>query len=223
MDERLYQIQGEMLQLENLKRTLRDQEKTLDARAHYLGRQQTFPSSNIKGLKNSLMGNLPSFMQPGNVGGINEVTWPFYFNINMDLGTDPTISQNTYFRGSYQVDQEAAFIMSAISVTFNEDASGVSACRLAPLQVEFIDRQSTRRFNNAPMPLQMVGQNSRMSILPTPMFVYPNAFIDVVINGITSNEVDLIGSGSLQFSFFGNRVRTEDAGKVLSTIFAPNM
>ena len=221
-DDRINAIQAQINMTNNLIRTLRDREKTLIGKKAYLRQQPTIPADNVQTLRQSLLGNLPNFMMPGNVGGINQVTWPFYFDINMDLGDDPTISENTYFRGSFQVDQEAAFIMQSISVAFNTNSNGESACALAPLQVEFIDRQSSRRFNNAPMPLQMIGQNSKPTVLPVGMYFQPNAFVDVVINGITTEELDLIGSGSLQFSFFGNRIRTEDAGKVLSTIFMPN-
>lgn len=220
-DDRLNAVQSEINMLNNLKRVLRNQEHSLDARNRALRTPGTFPANNVQGLRKGLLGNLPNYMMPGNVGGINEVTWPFYFNSDIDLGANPTISENTYFRGSFQVDQEAAFLMMSVSVAFNTDEAGQSALALAPLQVEFIDRQSSRRFNNAPMPIQMIGQNSCPTIFPVPMYIQPNAFIDIAINGLTTVELDLIGSGSLQFSFFGNRIRTENAGKVLSTIFAP--
>jgi hypothetical protein len=42
----------------------------------------------------------------------------------------------------------------------------------------------------------------------------------VIANGIPVVGQDFTGSGVFQLSFFGYRVRTEDAGKVLSTIFS---
>lgn len=220
-DDRLNQIQAEMQRLTNIKRALREREKSIDARARFIGTAGTMPANNVKGLRNSLLGNLPNFMMPGNVGGINEVTWPFLFNTNINIGDDPSISSSAYTRASFQVDQEACFLIMAISVAFNTNAAGQSAVANAPLQVEIIDRQSSRRFNDKPMPIQMIGTDSCPSILPVPMYVPPNAFIDFVINGIPDTAQAFDGSGSFQLSFFGNRIRIEDAGKVLSTIFQP--
>lgn len=220
-DDRVWGIQQQIQHLTNVKRALREREKSLDARRRFLDSPQSFPANNVKALKNSLLGNLPSHMVPGNVGGINEVTWPFLFQINLDIGNNPTIIDSSITRGSFQVDQEAAFLLMSISRSHSTNAAGQSATALAPLQVEIIDRQSSRRFNNAPMPLQMIGQNSCPSIMPTPMYVMPNAFIDFVVSGIPAAAQDVTGSGQFQLSFYGYRIRTDDAGKVLSTIFAP--
>lgn len=220
-DERVNAVQAQINHLNNMKRALREREKNLNARAQYLKSPETFPANNVKSLQESLLGNLPSHMVPGNVGGINQVTWPFLFQINLDIGTNPDVVNSSFTRGSFQVDQEAAFLMMSISRAHNVDANGQSATILAPLQVEIIDRQSSRRFNNAPMPLQMIGQNSCPSIMPTPMYVQPNAFIDFVVSGIPASPVSYNGSGKFQLSFYGYRIRTDDAGKVLSTIFAP--
>ena len=220
-DERLYQIQAEINHLQNLKRQLRDREKSLKAREMYLNSPQTFPVNNVKNLKQTLGASLPSFMVPGNVGGINEVTWPFLFQANLDFGANPSLADNVFARSFYQVDQEAAFLIMGISRAHQTDAAGASATILAPIQIELIDRQSSRRFNSAPIPLQMIGQNSLPSIMPVPFYLQPNAAIDIVASGIpaAANPVDFSGSGEFQLSFFGYRIRTEDAGKVLSTIF----
>lgn len=221
-DERVYAIEQQINQLNNVKRSLREREKSLNARAMYLNNPQTFAANNVKGLRNSLLGNLPNHMMPGNVGGINEVTWPFYFQANLDFGTDPSFADNVSVRSFFQVDQEAALILTSISRAHSTDAAGASATINAPIEVEFIDRQSSRRFNDAAMPLQMIGFNSQPSILPTGLLLMPNAFLDIRATGIPSSAfpVDFTGSGAFQISFFGYRVRTEDAGKVLSTIFS---
>jgi len=218
-DDRLNNVQAQINHMNNLKRVLREQERSLDARKLYLDQPGVFQANTVKGLRNSLMGNLPNFMMPGNVGGINEVTWPFYFQANVDLGDDPTINENTYTRSFFQVDQEAAFLLMSIGRSHSTNAAGQSATFAAPLQVDLIDRQSSRRFSDKPIPLQMLGYDSLPSVMPTPMYVQPNAFIDVVVNGIPSTDQDFTGSGLFQLTFFGFRIRTEDAGKVLSTIF----
>jgi len=220
-DERVNQIQGEINRLNNVKRALREREASLDARKRYIEKPGSFANNNVKSLRGSLMQALPNFMMPGNVGGINEVTWPFYFQVNIDLGADPTIAANVIAKGFFQVDQEAAFLLQSVCRSHSTNAAGQSATINAPLQVELIDRQSSRRFSNDPIPLQMFGFDSLPSILPTPMYIQPNAFLDVVVTGIPETGQDFTGSGAFQLSFFGYRIRTDDAGKVLSTIFAP--
>lgn len=220
-DDRIYQIQAEINHLQNLKRVLRERERSLKAKEMHLNSPRTFPVNNVKNLKNSLLGALPNFMVPGNVGAINEVTWPFLFQANLDFGTDPSLADNVFARSFYQVDQEAAFLIMGISRAHSSDANNASATADAPIQIELIDRQSSRRFNNAPIPLQMIGNNSLPSILPVAFYMNPNAALDIVASGIppAANPVDFTGSGEFQLSFFGYRIRTEDAGAVLSTIF----
>ena len=224
-DDRIYAIQNQINHLNNVKRDLREREKSLNARAMYLNNPQSFPVNSVKNLRNSLLGNLPNHMMPGNVGGINEVTWPFFFEANVDFGDDPAIADNNFARSFFQVDQEAAFLIMSICRSHSTNAAGQSATINAPIQIELIDRQSSRRFSNAPIPLQMIGSDSCPSIFPTPMYMMPNAFLDIVASGIpaAANPVEFNGSGLFQLSFFGYRIRTEDAGKVLSTIFSSSV
>ena len=218
-DERSNEIDREINRLNNVKKALRMRERDLDARRRYLQSQPVPNGASIKTLRNGLLAALPNYMMPGNVGGLTQVTWPFLFNINIDIGTNPTVINQILARGSFQVDQESALLLQAVSIAFNTDAAGASACVNAPLQVEIIDRQSSRRFNSAPIPIQMLGQNSQPSILPTSMYEMPNAFIDIEVSGIPTVGQVFNGSGSMQFQFFGQRIRTDDAGAVLSTIF----
>ena len=186
-NERANAIQAEIQRLTDIKRSLRNREKSLKARQQYLsGRMsgmgswnQQFAANSVAQLRSSLNDALPQYMVPGNVGGINEVCWPFYFQANIDFGQDPSIASNVIERGFFQVDQEAGFILQSIGISHTTDAAGLSATVNAPIQIEFVDRQSSRRFNSAPTPIQMIGYNSNPSILPTPMYVQPNAFIDI--------------------------------------------
>lgn len=229
-NDRANAIQAEIQRLTDIKRSLRNREKSLKAREQYLSgmsaQQQMgdwnsqVPANSVKQLRSTLNSILPEYMVPGNVGGLTEVCWPFYFQTNIDLGQDPSIVSNNIVRGFFQVDQEAGFIMQSVGVSYGSDAAGLSACPNAPLKVEFIDRQSSRRFNSLPMPIQMIGYNSNPSVFPTGMYVQPNAFIDVEVSGIPDVAQTFQGSGLIQFSFFGLRIRTEDQGAVLSTIFA---
>lgn len=219
-DERVNQINAEIQTLTNLKRQLREQEKGLEARARVLGSQAQYKSKNVKELKTSLAGNLPDHLLPANVGALNEVAWPFFFQVNLDFGNDPSLSQSmTPAKGFFQVDQEASFLLMSVSASFSNNTMNESAIRYAPVQVELIDRQSSRRFNNAPIPLQMIGSNSNPMIFPTPMLIMPNAILDVQATGMQHTPNAYAGSGRFQLSFFGYRTRIENAQNVLSTVF----
>lgn len=218
-DDREYQIEAEINKLTNLKRDLRNREISIRAREQYLNQPQQFQANNLKQLKSDMGASLAPHMMPVNVGALNEVAWPFYFQASVDFGTDPSISTNNRKKGYFQVDQEAAFLMMSVSVMYGVDTNNLSACRKSPLQVEFIDRQSSRRFNSSPVPVQMIGDNSSPLIFPTPMLVMPNAFMDIEVSGINDTAQAKTGSGLIQFSFFGYRTRIENANKVLSTIF----
>lgn len=219
MDQRTQDIQNQINHLDNVKKALRQREKNLDVQNQYLSANPTINAGNVQVMRRSMQGVLPAYMMPGNVGGINEVCWPFYFQIEFDLGDDPTIIDSTFTKNFFQVDQEAALLLMSMSRAHNTSAGNLSATQNAPLQVEVIDRQSSRRFNSAPVPLQMIGFNSCPSVLPTPMYIPPNDFIDVQVSGIPATAQAFTGSGKFQLSFFGYRIRTEDTAKVLSTIF----
>jgi hypothetical protein len=169
-------------------------------------------------LKSSLAKIIPPHMMPGNVGGYNKVTWPFWNQVNFDFGTNPTWSSNTRSTQSYQVSQESAFLLMAIS---RKTYSYTTASELAPIQFEIRDRQSSRQLNDAPIPLQAIGKKSKPTILPTPMLIMPNAFIDVTITSWLPVGVSqaTTGTGKIQISFFGYRIRVEDADKILSSVF----
>lgn len=220
-DERLNQIQAEMQHLDNLKKQLRNREKSIKAREMVLANPSQFQYNAVKDLKQSLSDNLAPHMMPANVGALNEVAWPFFFQVNIDLGLNPNISDSLIRTNSFQIDQEACFLLMSISRSFGVDGSLDSATRRAPLSLDIIDRQSSRRFSSNPMPLQMIGTNSNPTILPTSMFVYPNAFLDFTIRGLPPATAPqaFVGSGLIQLSCFGYRTRIENAQKVLSTIF----
>jgi hypothetical protein len=172
----------------------------------------------IGGLQKILKDTIPPHMRPGNVGGYNKITWPFWYQVNFDFGTNPTWTSGVNQRQSFQVTQEAAWLMT--SITLKNNGYDLSSA-LAPLQIEIRDRQSSRQLNSAPIPLQMFGKNSLPSTMPTPMLFMPNAFIDIIATSWVPQGESMAstGDGEFQLSFFGYRVRVEDADKVLSTIF----
>lgn len=170
-------------------------------------------------LKDTLASILPSHLVPGNVGEYTQVTWPFWNQLDFDLGVNPSYTENTKQTQSFQNTQEAAFLLMAISRNhYGYD----NASALAPLQIEIRDRQSSRQFNDKPIPLQMIGRRSHPTALSTPLLIMPNAHLDVQVTSFmpSGNTMATVGKGKFQLAFFGYRIRVEDSGKVLSSIFA---
>jgi len=169
----------------------------------------------IRGLKKRLRHILPSYLIPSNVGGINEVSWPFYEQVDFDFGANPTVTPATRQTQSFQVSQEAALLLMGISRSYDAVTTAGNA---GPWLIDFRDRQSARQFNDKPVPIQVFGTKGNISPLPTPMLIMPNAFFEVTMSTYATSQV-LVGSSHHQFSFFGYRIRVEDADKVMSTIF----
>jgi hypothetical protein len=178
---------------------------------------QMSQGKNAQSLHNHLKKLLPEHMVPGNVGGLNRVQWPFFHVFDFDFGDDPTLQKpNSEILASFQVTQEAALLLMALSWSpYSNTASGLKG----PYNVEIRDRQSSRQFNEAPIPLQMFGRRSQPTILPTPMLIMPNAFLDATMRVWNTTPLTTVGSGKHQISVFGYRIRPKDAGKIMSLLF----
>lgn len=212
---------------QQIQETLNQLKQIKNATSNIKARQQALSSQPVATaggqLKNSLRSILPPHMMPKNVGHMNHVQWPFYYQVDFDLSTIsgfPNFTNAARFTEAFQVSQEAAFLVTGIS-RHAEDYD--DAGDLGPWQIEIRDRQSSRFFNNAPIPIQMIGVEGYATPLPTPFLVLPNAFVEVIMtnsldDGVTQNA-GANATGIHQFSFWGFRVRVEDAGKVLSSIF----
>lgn len=167
-------------------------------------------------LQKTLMKVLPSGLIPGNVGGYYDVAWPFTYTVEFNFGTDPTYGPNTKQNQSFQNTQEAAFIFTQISRKSNfQSTSG----ELAPLQVTIRDRQSTRQFNDRPIPLQILPKKSPYFTFEVPLIIMPNAIIEFEMTSWLAANQATVGESVHQIMLKGYRTRTEDIGKVLSTIY----
>lgn len=180
-------------------------------------------------LEDNLLAAVPSGLVPGNVGQLDDVCWPFDYTIVYDFGTNPaygpsvpnpqvlnTPATPTGGLGSFQVTQEAAFIMGSIS---RKCYSGTVSGELAPLQMVIRDRQSTRQFMDFSIPIQQIAKKTPPTILEVPLIFMPNAFVDVLISSWLPAAQPSLGSGVVEFTFSGYRTRTQDIGTVLSTVF----
>lgn len=221
IDPRENALDGDIQQLANRLKEQRRYERRLNqemgAVADALTSQAQVSNTSVSDLQTSMQQSLPAYMLPSNVGDINEVAWFFWEQMTFDFGTDPVWSPLTNQQQSFQVTQEAGFLITSISRTYN---SYTTAGALAPLQVSFRDRQSSRQFNDNPIPLQTIGIKGKPTILPTPYFLLPNAFFDGFMTSFQTNNPGqaTVGTSRHQLSFFGYRMRVEDAEKVLSTI-----
>lgn len=167
-------------------------------------------------LEQALLSKLPSGLVPSNVGNYYDVAWPFTYTVTFDFGTNPTYGPNTRQTQSFQNTQEAAFILSAIC---RNAESYTTSGEKSPLQLEIRDRQSTRQFNDRPIPLQAIPRNTPYQIYEIPLVLMPNAFVDLIMTSWQTANQATVGSGVHKVQLLGYRTRTGDIGKVLSTIF----
>lgn len=196
---------------------LRKDEKTLIMREKALASEFQVPLSNPQNLKSKMVHGLPAHLVPGNVGNLYDVTWPFWYVANFDFGENPTISTSLRQTKSFSVSQEAAFILLGISRASDEATTLGGA--YGPWQVNFQDRQSSRKLNDLPIPFQMLGSKANITPLPTGYLIMPNAFIDIEMSGSNVTPFVATGSAKHQLMFHGVRIRVEAADKILSTIY----
>jgi hypothetical protein len=213
-------LNHQISQLESVRETIRAQERSLNARARTLSTQ---PQVNKTNLRQSLGAYVPPHLMPGNVGPLNAVVWPFWFPVDFDYGADYTIKGGGMDLQvqNFQVTQEAAMLL--IAVTRQADTYD-TAGHLGPWSITVRDNQSSRQFNDQPIPIQMISRTGGLPTkLPTAMLLYPNAQIQIQMNSwipAGTNQAT-VGSSHMQFSFFGYRIRIEDTAKVMSSVFLP--
>lgn len=226
-------LELEAQEIEKVKQSITQVKNTISnlrKRRQALSSQPVFRQG--QGLHQAMATFLPQQLVPQNVGGLNTVAWQFQFTTDFDLKTtkpwidqvaatgNGAISSFTRQTQSFQVTQEAAFLMMGIMRHANDynDAGD-----LGPLTFEFRDAQSSRFFNNEPTPIQMFGQKGYMQYMAVPMILMPNAKFEITLGcnldeGVTQ-QVPADASGVHRCTMMGYRVRVADAEKVLSSIF----
>lgn len=192
-----------------------EERRNIRARERAFRRHNNNKESNMN-LAEYLNGTVPPKLRAGNVGNIDKVTWQFWYPLVFDFGINPTYSTSTKQVKAFQVSNEAAFLLMAIGRKAWDDTI---ASDLAPLQIELRDRQSSRQFNDRPIPLQMIGKKSRRTVLPTPMLIAPNAFLDATMTSFVQADMPTVGIGKHELYFFGYRIRGEDMNKMYASIF----
>lgn len=203
--------------LKNIRIKQRQYERSLKARENALYSMPVVGGSELTELEANLQKFVPASHMPGNIGPRDAVVWPFYEQINFDFGTDPVLSVNNRQEQFFEVTQEAAFMILGITrSSFANDRAG----GLGPYKITLRDAQSSRQLNDfRGIPFQALGTKSNPTILTTPYFLFPNARFIVEMSGFNTVEAQYDGQGIHQISFFGYRMRVDNAQAVLSTIF----
>jgi hypothetical protein len=201
-------------ELQEQRRQLRQKERNLSERSKFLRNQPLVADS--RDLRANIDKIIPKHLSPKNIGNYHEVMWPFWYNFEFDFGIDPTYTSLTRQVQSIQISQESAFLLTTISRA-HEDRS--SAGQNAPLQMTLRDNQSSRQFNDKPIPLQMIGTTGDLTHIETPLFIRPNASLSIEMTSWLPGDFATTGVGKHEIMIHGFRIRSEDASKVLASIF----
>lgn len=217
-DDQDNQLDADIAQLEEVRRSQRSYQRQQQARASsILSQTPQFAMPNVKALNDQIRKVLPNYMAPGNIGDIQKVSWPYFEVMTFDFGNNPLLSPATTQTQSFKVDQEAGFLILAVSWTYNSYNTGGA---LGPWLINFTDRQSSRQFMNAPIPVQSIGTRGQPLIFTTPQYVQPNAAIEgTMTTFVQGTGYNATGTSKHQFQFYGLRIRENDTENVLGTIF----
>ena len=168
--------------------------------------------------KENLMRSLPPQLRPGNIGQLNNVLWPFWFTFSI-----PELVAGSSSQAFMTISQEAPFILvSMTKAAFTKttgptvysyvDPKNYSAGKTDDLKFTMRDSQSSRIFHGLPMELDMIGDPSNPTVLPSPLYFLPSSTIELTYQ----NDNPTITYVPLM-TFFGYRVRVDNAN-MLSTV-----
>lgn len=214
-------LQTQISELLQQRAAIRAHEQDLKIREYALSQEPQIKNGggSAADLRSYLAKVLPAHLMPGNVGELSQIAWPFYFPVDIDFGVDPVLTSTSRVVSSFQVTQEASFLL--LNVQTNAEDQGVAGFG-GPYQIDIRDNQSSRQFNDQPIPVQMLGRFSLPASLPTPLMFQPNASVTLTMTTwLPAGEtLNTIGSGRFQIMMSGLRVRVDDSGQILSSIFA---
>ena len=198
---------------------LRNRNMAQKVRQQSLRNQGLVDAKSPQQFQQNLQNSVPSFMQPGNVGEINNVIWPFYFTF-----TAPELAPNTASTGFTTITQEASFILVSITkavfvktegptqYTYIDPNANTAIGDTDGLKFTLRDAQSSRVFQNIPQELDMIGHPEFPTALPSPLFFLPNSTIEITYQN-DNPSVTYVPFVTL----FGYRLRLNDPS-ILSTI-----
>lgn len=209
--------------LSNKLKSLNDQFNKEKAALEQLERQTSaghVSNTGPRSMLHNMSSALNPYEMPGNVGDINRIVWPFWFNSD-----DIILGPNQGGQSNISITQEAGFILLYYTASvFQEIAPGEyayvdpeavgSAGKANNLNFEFMDSSSSRRFMNRPMAISSVGYWKQPTTLPQPLFFLPNS--NIQINYSNDDQFTVYRP---RISFFGYRFRLDNAKDVLSLVY----
>jgi hypothetical protein len=167
---------------------------------------------------------LPKYLVPGNLGDINKVVWPFWFTAQAPELPAAVGGTQVQASSTITVTQEACFVLMSITKTVfvktlgpveytAVDADQPGAAGKTPgLSMIMTDAQSRRIFMSNPYNLDNMGSSRFPTEMP-PMLFLPNSTIEMQL--FNTNTVNTYVPW---ITFFGYRVRVEDAQQLLSLV-----
>lgn len=210
------QFIAKMGQIQTQRKLLRQKARNLKTRDQHLN---SFPLvADTDSIRANLEKILPKSYLPKNIGKYSEAKWDFYIPFNFDFGVDPAYDINSKLVEIQKITQESSFLLFGMSRNAEDPLdSGL----YAPLAIEIKDLQSSRQFNDTPVPTQFFGERGIATYFDTPLFFSKNARIQITMNSwLAPGEImPTVGSGKHEIVLFGQRIRNDDANEVLTSIF----
>lgn len=201
-------MQGVRKRLRQEERFLKDQEHAVSKAMPVLGR---------KDIASNLSRILPSHLVPTNTGSLKSILQPYFQEITFELGPDLVLTPNFHEEKSFQVTQEAAFLLTGISRAWRD---GGPAGHGLPLELNIKDNQSTRQFNDNPIPLQHIGSKSNPTQFPVPLLLLPNASVSITLKSWIEQNMTFTGDNYVELAFMGYRIPIEDTDYLLDELFS---
>lgn len=220
-EDQMAQLQQMQDQVRGIQSIVNSKEASLSVLESQL-RQGTLPNSSAQNLQFNMRNNASPLFQPGNVGDINSVIWPFYFTTDTP---DSGIAANETFQTGFSVTQEAAFIFmsytKAIYLVEGEDENE-SWTYLSPedqpsapgLVFTLRDGSSTRQLFNTPIPMDGFGDPRFPTKFPRPTMLLPNQVMQIAFTNNHPTNVYVP-----KITAFGYRIRIDQASKLLSLVY----
>ncbi len=220
-EEKMRELAQVQNQVQSITAIVDSKERSIAQREQQL-RQGQYPNDSAQQLMYNQRNALGPMLQPGNIGDINSVIWPFYFTTDTP---DSPLAANETFQTGFSVTQEAAFIfMSFVKTVYlvEGEEEEQSWTYLDPddqpsapgLVFTLRDGSSSRQLFNTPMNMDNYGNPRFVTKLPRPMMLLPNQVMQIAFtnNHPTNLYVPKITA-------FGYRIRIDQAEKLLSLVY----
>lgn len=159
--------------------------------------------------------------QPGNVGDINRVVWPFFFPFSSQQDVNPgqtvlesfSVTQEAGFL--WRTTTKAAFLKTGADYSYLDPANyDDSQANANGLKFVIRDAQSTREYHGrSGQDLDTLGHANFPTINSSTVFLLPNQTMQIQFTNTHPTRVY-----RPYVVFFGYRLRIEDAQKILSTV-----